>query len=89
MFVEKYDKGKNQFQIMYTDDIARKNIYSYNDKGTISDTTFLVASTDKVDIPFDSLDNEIFKRIKTIIDRKEGLVYEMKWTEYKGYLIKN
>jgi hypothetical protein len=85
LFVEKYSRGKNEFQIMYTDNLARKNIYGYNDKGLISDTTFLVASTDRVDMPFDSLDNEIFKKIKTIIDKKDGLVYEMKWTEYKGY----
>jgi hypothetical protein len=85
LFVEKYRRGKNEFQIMYTDNIVRKNIYGYNDKGLISDTTFLVASSDRIDIPFDSLDNEIFKKIKAIIDRKDGLVYEMKWTEYKGY----
>lgn len=85
LFVEKYNRGKNEFQIMYTDNIARKNIYGYNDKGLISDTTFLVASTDRVDIAFDSLDHEIFNKIKTIIEKKHELVYEMKWTEYKGY----
>jgi len=70
---------------MYTDNIARKNLYSYNDKGVISDTTVLIASTDKAEIPFDSLDNEIFKKLKTIADRREGFVYDIKWTEYKGY----
>ncbi len=85
LYVEKYTNGKNDFQIMYTDNIARKNIYSYNDKGVISDTTALIAGTDKVEIPFDSLDNEIFKKLKTIVDKKDGLVYDIKWTEYKGY----
>lgn len=85
LFVEKYKGGKNEFQIMYTDFNARKYVYGYNDKGLISDTTFLIANTDMVEIPFDSLDREIFTKIKTIIERKDGLVYEMKWTEYKGY----
>jgi len=85
LYVEKYKNGKNDFQIMYTDNIARKNLYSYNDKGVISDTTVLIASTDKAEIPFDSLDNEIFKKLKTIADRREGFVYDIKWTEYKGY----
>jgi len=89
LFAEKYRNGKNEFQIMYTDDFARKDIYSYSDKGLIADTTILVAGTDKFDIPFDSLDNEIFKRMKTIVDNKDGLVYEMKWTEYKGYIKKD
>ncbi|HEU5292331.1 MAG TPA: hypothetical protein VFU05_16905 [Cyclobacteriaceae bacterium] len=71
---------------MYTDNIARKDIYNYNDKGVISDTTFLIASTDRVEIPFDSLDNEIFRRMKAIVDTKDQLVYEMAWTEYKGYV---
>ena len=70
---------------MYTDDFVRKNVYSYNDKGLATDTTVLVASTENYTIPFDSLDNEIFSRIKIIIEKKTDLVYEMKWTEYKGY----
>lgn len=86
LFVEKYKNGRNQFQVMYTDNIARKDIYNYNDKGVISDTTFLIASTDRVEIPFDSLDNEIFRRMKAIVDTKDQLVYEMAWTEYKGYV---
>jgi hypothetical protein len=85
LVVEKYRKGKNEFQIMYTDDMASKNIYGYSEKGLISDTTILIASVDRVDIPFDSLDREIFQKIKTIIDTKDRLVYAMKWTEYKGY----
>ena len=85
LFVEKYRNGKNEFQIIYADDFARKNIYNFNKKGAIADTVALIAKTDNFEIPFDSLDNEIFKRIKAIVDKKEGLVYEMKWTEYKGF----
>jgi hypothetical protein len=32
------------------------------------------------------LDNEVFRKLKVIIKNKEGLVYEMKWTDYKGYI---
>ncbi len=85
LFIEKYRNGKNEFEIMYTDDFARKNIYDFNEKGVIVDTVTLIAKTDNFDIPFDSLDNEMFKKIKSIVDKKEGLVYEMKWTEYKGF----
>jgi hypothetical protein len=70
---------------MYADDFARKSIYDFNDKGVIVDTVTLIAKTDNFDIPFDSLEIEIFKRIQTIVDKKQGLVYEMKWTGYKGF----
>ena len=85
LFAEKYRNGKNEFQVMYTDDFARKNIYRYNDKGMISDTTVFVASTGAFQIPFDSLDHEIFRRMKGIIEGNGELAYKMKWTEYKGY----
>lgn len=85
LFIEKYKNGKNEFEIMYTDEFARKNVYEFNEKGVITDTVTLIAKTDNFDIPFDSLDNEMFKRIKAIVDKKEVLVYEMKWTEYKGF----
>jgi hypothetical protein len=88
LFVEKYRNGRNEFQIMYTDDFARKSIYSFDHKGAISDTVVLVARADSFDIPFDSLDNEIFERLKTIVGQNDGLVYPMKWTEYKGYVKK-
>jgi hypothetical protein len=86
LFVEKYKGGKKEFEIMYTDSFARKNIYTADKKGTIVDTVALIATAEDFDVPFDSLDTEIFKRIKTIIERREGLVYEMKWVAYKGFI---
>ena len=88
LFAEKYRNGKNEFQIKYTDDFAKKSIYNLSDKGAITDTVVLIARASNFEIPFDSLDNEIFKRMKTIVYKKEGLVYEMNWTEYKGYVKK-
>lgn len=88
LFVENYKNGKNDFQIMYTDNFAQKNVYNYNEKGSISDTLVLIAKWDHFQTAFDSVDNEIFKRIKAIVDNKEGLVYPMKWTEYSGYIKK-
>ena len=86
LFVEKYRNGKPEFQIMYTDNFARKNIYKFNEKGAISDTIVLKAMAENFDIPFDSLDIEIFRKIETIVNSREGLVYEIKWTEYKGFI---
>jgi hypothetical protein len=86
LFVENYKNGRHDFQIMYTDNIARKYIYEYDEKGKIIDTVSLVAKTDNFDVPFDSLDNEVYQKLKTIVDNKETLVYEMKWTDYLGYV---
>ena len=86
LFVENYKNGRHDFQIMYTDNIARKYIYEYNEKGKIADTLVLMAKTDNFKIPFDSLDNEVYRQLKSIIDNKEALVYEVKWTDYKGYI---
>jgi hypothetical protein len=86
LFVEKYKNGKKEFEIMYTDSFARKDIYTADKKGTIVDTVALIATAEDFNVPFDSLDTEIFKRIKTIIERREGLVYEMKRVAYKGFI---
>ncbi|MBI3220882.1 MAG: hypothetical protein HYZ44_15310 [Bacteroidetes bacterium] len=86
LFAEKYKNRNREFQIMYTDDFAHKTIYNHDDKGVITDTIVLVAKKEGFAVPFDSLDNEIFGKIKTIITNREGLIYDIKWTEYKGYV---
>lgn len=86
LFVENYKNGRHNFRLLYTDNIARKHIYQYNEKGQIADTVTLLARSDNFKIPFDSLDNQMYQKLKTIINNKEGLVYEMKWTDYKGYI---
>ncbi len=88
LFVENYANGRHDFQIMYTDDFARKNIFRYDDRGKLADTVVLIARKDDFKIRFDSLDNEIFKRINQIANNKEGLVYGLKWTEYNGFTAK-
>jgi hypothetical protein len=86
LFVENYKNGRHDFRIMYTDNVARKSIYEYNEKGKITDTLVFVAKANNFKIPFDSLDNEVYRQLRTIVENKEALVYEMKWTDYKGYV---
>lgn len=86
LFVENYKNGRHDFQIMYTDNVARKHIYQYNEKGKIADTLVLVAKTENFRIPFDSLDNQVYRQLRGIVEDKEALAYEMKWTDYKGYI---
>lgn len=86
LFVDNYKSGRHDFEIMYTDNVARKYIYEYNESGMVSDTTVLVAKTGDFTMPFDSLDLEIYRRLRTIVNKNEGLVYKMKWTDYIGYI---
>jgi hypothetical protein len=86
LFVENYRNGRHDFQIMYTDNVARKYVFEYNEKGEIIDTLVLVAKAANFEIPFDSLDKKIYQRLHTIVDNKDALVYHMKWTDYGGYI---
>jgi len=84
LFVEYYQNKKHAFQIIYTDDSAEKIIFKY-EGSQIIDTTKLVASVDNSKIPFDSLDVEIFRKLKEVITNNDGIIYKMKWTDYNGY----
>ena len=86
LFADKYEDGKKEFEIMYTDNVAWKYIYKYNEKGLPVDTVQLLGTTGSPDVAFDALDVQIFDKIKKIIDEKTGLVYEMKWTNYNGFV---
>jgi hypothetical protein len=85
LFAEIYSSGKHTSQIWYTNTFAHKNIFRLNDKGEIADTLVLIATQHEPEIVFDSLDNEILRTIRTKIEQNDGIVYEMKWTEYKGF----
>jgi len=87
LYVENFEKGRHVSQIQYQNEGAAKRIFTYNDQGEIGNTIILFAAKDNPIVPFDSLDRQIFLQLKKIIERREGIVYDLKWTEYKGYSI--
>ncbi|MEJ1240504.1 hypothetical protein WBG78_20340 [Chryseolinea sp. T2] len=87
LFVDNYVNGRRDFQIMYTGDGgARKYFYKYSEQSKVIDMVMYDASTERYEIPFDSLDTKIFERIKTIIETPNAVPYKMKWVGYKGYV---
>lgn len=88
LYADSYRNGKLAFQIFYDDNIARKTIFEYTDAKRMPKSYSLLATTmDSFTIPFDSLDLQIFNRIDSAIIKKEGFVYPIRWTEYKGYVV--
>lgn len=89
LYVENFEKGRHVSQIQYRSEGAVKRIFTYNDQGQAADTVVLVARQDGTTVAFDSLDNEMFRNLKKIVESGEGIVYDLKWTEYKGYTPSN
>lgn len=89
LYVENFEKGRHVSQIQYQNEGAIKRIFKYNDQGQIAETLVLLARQDSITVPFDSLDNEIFQHLEKIVGSGEGIVYELKWTDYKGYTRRN
>ncbi|MBS1507046.1 MAG: hypothetical protein JSS79_10410 [Bacteroidetes bacterium] len=89
LFAEIYSGGLHTAQIWYATDFARKNIFKHNDKGIIIDTLVFVATQTEPEIEFNQLDKEILKVIKDKIESNNGIAYEMKWTDYKGFTKKD
>jgi len=85
LYVENVAHGRRVSQVEYQNEGAVKRIFTYNDQGRIAETLVLIARQDDITVPFDSLDKEIFRRLKRIVESGDGIVYELKWTEYKGY----
>jgi hypothetical protein len=86
LFADSYKNGNREFGIFYADNVARKWVYSFDKNNRIADTVVLIAKTGTdFQVPFDSLDTEIFNRIDAIITSNEGLVYPVKRTVYSGY----
>ena len=85
LYVENFEKGRHVSQIEYQNEGAVKRIFIHDNQGQIAETLVLLARQHGITVPFDSLDKEIFQRLKRIIERGDGIVYELKWIEYKGY----
>lgn len=88
LYVDNYTHGKKDFHIFYSNNIARKTIFGYNEQTHHQDTLRLLATPyDNFTISFDSLDQEIFRRIDSIsIQKPKGIVYQVKRPAYKGYI---
>lgn len=88
LYVDSYRNGKKEFQLFYTNNLARKSIYTYQAGQKLPDTLRLLATTSNdFSIAFDSIDIEVFRRIDSIaIKKPSGVVYAVKKTNYKGYI---
>lgn len=87
IYADNYKNGKLTFQIFYNDNIARKTIFDYtNNSKKPKLNSLLATSLDNFTTPFDSLDLKIFNAIDSAILKKEGIVYPVRWTKYKGYV---
>jgi hypothetical protein len=88
LHIDNYKNGKKEFNLFYNGNIARKTIYKFDSKINQRDILRLVAtSNNDYTTPFDSLDIAIFNRIDSIaIQKPKGIVYQIKRTEYKGFI---
>jgi hypothetical protein len=87
IYVESFKNGKQAFQIFYNDNIARKTIFNYslNDK-IPTETSLLATANENFTIPFDSVDAKIFSIIDSAIVKKQGIIYPVRRTVYKGFI---
>ena len=85
LYVENFVNGRHVSQIQYENEGAVKRVFKLNDQGHIADSLVLFAREDSITVSFDSLDTEMFRRLKKVVQSGEGIVYELKWTDYKGY----
>jgi hypothetical protein len=87
IYAESFNNGKRVFQIFYNDNIARKTIFNYSLNDKIPTTTSLLATpNDNFTTPFDNLDVKIFSIIDSAILKKQGIVYPVRRTVYKGFI---
>jgi hypothetical protein len=87
LYVSHFTSGHNDFRIFYTDSIVRKTIYSAPKYSPYSNVRALIA-TERTDftIPFDTLDQAIFRQIEQMNVKREGIVYPVKTKKYLGYI---
>ena len=87
IYAESFKNGKREFQIFYNDNLARKTIFDYNTSSKTPATNSLLAtSNDNFTTPFDDLDSKIFSLIDSAIANKQGIIYPVRRTIYKGYI---
>jgi hypothetical protein len=87
IYAESFKNGKKEFQIFYNDNIARKTIFTYGSNSKTPETlSFLASTNDNFTTPFDQVDSRIFSIIDSVIVNKQGFVYPIKRTVYKGYV---
>jgi hypothetical protein len=88
IYAESFKNGKREFQIFYNDNLARKTIFIYSkDSKTPTTTSLLATSNDIFTTPFDNIDSKIFSLIDSAIVNKQGIIYPVRRTLYKGYII--
>ena len=88
IYAESFKDGKREFQIFYNDNLARKTIFKYSkDSKTPTTTSLLATSNDNFTTPFDNIDSKIFSLIDSAIVNKQGIIYPVRRTLYKGYII--
>jgi hypothetical protein len=87
IYAENFKNGKRMFQIFYNDNLARKTIFDYKASAkTPAMTSLLATSNDNFTTPFDDLDAKIFSLIDSAIVNKQGIIYPIRRTIYKGYI---
>jgi len=87
IYADTYRSGKLVSQVFYDDNLARKTIFDYTNNSKTPNAYSLLATTNEnVTTAFDSLDLKIFAAIDSAISKKQGIVYPLRWTKYKGYV---
>jgi len=86
LYVDHFKSGKKDFQLFYSDKLARKTLFEYDNNKTLKTTTLLATTRSDYTTPFDKIDLDIFRNIDSVIINKTGLVYSIQRTEYKGFI---
>ena len=88
LYADRYKNGKLDFQVFYNDNLARKTMFDYSRDSKAPQTYSLLATTNEsFTTPFDSVDLEIFRTIDSAIIKKQGFIYPIRRTQYKGYVV--
>jgi len=87
IYAESFKKGKKEFEIYYRDNMARKTFFNYTPNSKTPTLTSLLATpSDNFTTPFDETDSKIFSVIDSAIVNKQGIIYPIRRTIYKGYI---
>ena len=87
LYADNYKNGKLVSQVFYNDNLARKTIFDYTNNSKTPNTYLLLATiNENFTTPFDSVDLKIFAAIDSAIIKKQGFVYPLRWTHYRGYV---
>jgi hypothetical protein len=88
LYINNFKNGSIEFNLYYTENLARKTIFRKNTETKEIDTIRLLATPySNYTIPFNSLDTEMFNRIDSIaIQKPKGIIYQIKRNVYKGYI---